>query len=326
MSIEIRKAGLLTLLVAGERRGFRQLGIGPGGAMDSFAMRVANFLVGNDASAAVLEMHPPLPEIIFQKITMISLTGTDFEAIVNEEKLPLWKPVVIRENTRLQFKSKPSGRAYLAASGGWKAETWLSSQSTHLGVQAGGYFGRALKKDDVLEGNNKEHLGHETKIFPWGISSVELDKVYSPKTVIRCVPGTEFDWLSDHGKKTFESAPFTITGKSNRMGFRLVGEPISMIHQIELVSSPVDFGTVQRLPDGNLIILMADHQTTGGYPRIASVIKADLPKLTQLGPSDNITFMMIGLAEAERLFLSREKILAEIKAGCREQLNKYLAK
>lgn len=325
MSIEIRKSGLLSLLVGGERRGFRQLGIGPGGAMDTFAMRVANLLLCNDENAPVLEMHFPLPEIEFKEATLISLTGTGFEAWANEEKLPLWKPVLIGRNTLVQFKNKSSGRAYLAARDGWQAEWWLSSSTTHLSVHAGGYFGRALKKGDRLERYRKEDFGEETRVFPWGISNHELDKVYLPKAMIRCLPGAEFDWVSDLGKNKIESAAFVINNKSNRMGFRLSGEPISLTRHIELISSPVDFGTVQLLPDGNLIVLMADHQTTGGYPRIASVIKADLPKLAQLGPTDTLRFTMTHIAEAERLFLSREKVVAEIKAGCREQLNKYLA-
>lgn len=325
MSIEIRKSGLLSLVVAGDRQGFRQLGIGPGGAMDSFAMRLANLLVGNDENAAVVEMHFPLPQIEFNEPALISLTGTGFEAWANEERLPLWKPVAIGRNTLVQFKNKSSGCAYLATREGWRAETWLSSGTTHLGVHAGGHFGRGLKKGDVLETNGKEGFGQEMRIFSWGISANELDKVYLPKATIRCLPGAEFDWVSDQGKKTIESVAFVITNQSNRMGFRLSGEPIALTRHIELVSSPVDFGTVQLLPDGNLIVLMADHQTTGGYPRIASVIKADLPKLAQLGPNDTVRFTMTDIAEAEQLFLSREKVLAEIKAGCREQLNKYLA-
>jgi antagonist of KipI len=283
--------------------------------------------VGNEESVAVIEMHFPLPEIIFQHPSLISITGTGFDATLNEEKLPLWKPVIVQKNVQLKFKNKSSGgRVYLAVRGGWKADEWLGSSGTHLGVNAGGYFGRGLKKGDIVSAIRKEDLGDDARVLPWGISKNELDKVYSTNSIIRCVQGVEYSLLSDESKTRLVSSTFTISNQSDRMGFRLSGEPLIPADAMELVSSPVDFGTVQLLPDGNLIILMADHQTTGGYPRIASVVKADLPKLAQFGPNDKMDFRIISLEEAERLLLSRENLLEELKASCHEKLNKYLAK
>jgi len=128
--------------------------------------------------------------------------------------------------------------------------------------------------------------------------------------------GAETDLLSPLSKEKFLTSSFIIRHQSNRMGYRLEGPPLLLNQRVDLISSVVDFGTIQLLPDGNLIILMADHQTTGGYPRIASVIKADLPKLAQLNPTEEINFKMISSLEAETELLSREKQLAELKHVC----------
>jgi len=326
MSIEIIKPGLLTTLVGSERTGFRNRGIGPGGAMDKFAMRVANFVVGNRDDMAVMEIHLPGPEILFQQSHLISITGNGFESLVNGIPIPLWRPVHVAQNEVMSFKIKSGGRSYLAVKGGWKAENWLGSLGTHLGVQAGGYFGRALHKGDLLDPEQISIVNGDGKNFPWGISKNELDKVYFPSNEIRCLASNETNLLSVESREKFTSHNFTITPQSNRMGYRLEGLQLHLKEPVELVSSPVDAGTIQLLPDGNLIILMADHQTTGGYPRIGSVIKADLPKLAQLGPAEKITFEMISLVEAESLLIAIENQLEEIKTSCFTQINKYMAK
>jgi antagonist of KipI len=325
MSIEAIKPGLLSTLVAAERTGYRQYGVGPGGPMDTFAMRVANFLVGNDEAQAVIEMHFPGPEFVIKENLLLAITGNGFEVFLNGEPKPLWTPLLTPGNSVLKFKIKTNaGRGYLSVQGGWKAESWLGSRTTHLGVQAGGYLGRALKKGDCLDTADEAREIRNAKLS-WQVSRNELDKMYLPSNEIRCVASAETDALSDQSKADFASGVFVIGNKSNRMGFRLEGPALRLNEPLEFVSSPVDVGTVQLLPDGNLIILMADHQTTGGYPRIASVIKADLPKLAQLNPNEKMNFKMIAMADAEALFLSMENQLAEIKNSCRQQLNKQIA-
>lgn len=326
MSIEIIRSGLQSTLVGAERVGYRNIGIGPGGAMDIFAIRTANFLLGNDEKMAVIEMNSPASEILFRQSHLISIAGTGFEVLLNEIKVPSWKPIWVAKDSVLKFVFKsPGGRVYLAVKRGWAAQEWLGSCSTHLGVGAGGYFGKVLKRLDVLESCDNNFNAKETEIFPWRISKNELDKVYSPSKIIRVTANAETDLLSSKSKEDFLVNHFLISNKCNRIGYRLEGAQIYLERPMELISSPVDFGTVQLLPDGNLIILMADHQTTGGYPRIASVVRADIPKLAQLGPSEKIQFKMISLYEAELLLLSREKQLNEIKSSCYQQISKYLA-
>ncbi len=327
MSIAFSKPGLLTTLVAGERNGYRNIGVGPGGAMDQFAMKVSNYLVGNQEDHAVIEFNFPAPEIQFKQSLLIGVTGKNFEVLVNDVIVPLWRPVGVEKNSVVKFKNKSSGgRGYLSVQSGWKAQEWLGSTTTHLEVEAGGHRGRALQKTDVIE-TNENGLGVlNEKGFPWSVSKNELNKIYSPASEIRCVPNAETDLLAPEFKKRFTTQALAVTPQSNRMGYRLEGETLHLGQPIELVSSPVDFGTIQLLPNGNLIVLMADHQTTGGYPRIGSVIKSDLPKLSQLGSSDSLNFKMISLAEAEDLLLSMEGLINQIKHSCFHQLSKYIAR
>jgi len=313
----------MATLVSEGRQGFRNLGIGPGGAMDYFAMKASNFLVGNDREA-VLEMGYSSSEFLFQNDSLIAITGRGFDAFVNNEPLTLWKPVHIKNNSILKLKKKSSAAwAYLAVKGGWRAQKWLNSFTTNSFAKSGGFNGRILVKEDILEMNEGKTMAGGAGALPWGISAKELDEVYSSSHAIRCISSVETDLLSSSSKEKFVSTEFTVTSQSNRMGYRLTGERLLLYQKIELVSSPVDFGTVQLLPDGNLIVLMADHQTTGGYPRIASVIKADLSKLSQLMPGEKINFKMISFREAETALISREQKLDELKRSCHTRIEKY---
>ncbi|HEV8512502.1 MAG TPA: biotin-dependent carboxyltransferase family protein [Cyclobacteriaceae bacterium] len=324
MSIEVIKAGLLSTVVAGERNGFRYLGIGPGGAMDSFAMRMSNYLVGNESDAAALEMNFPTPELFILEDQLISLTGQGFRIYINNNIFPSWRPILVKKDAIIKFEKVDTGsRIYLTVHGGWKAQQWLGSSTSHLISSIGGYSGRALQKGDILEANILLQGVDEIKALSWGISKKELDNVYLPASEIRIVQSVETDLLSPESKEKLLTSQLKISSQSNRMGFRLEGEKLFLSKPIELVSSPVDFGTIQLLPDGNLIILMADHQTTGGYPRIGSVIKSDLSKLAQLSANDKISFKLISLSEAENEILKRNKLLDELQSACLTQYKKY---
>ncbi len=299
------------------RSGYRCMGIGSSGAMDDFAMKVANYLTGNESAAAVIEINFPAPEILFLQNAFISITGANFGTAVNDSSVPNWTLLFVKKNSILQFKKPLHGaRAYIAVQSGWQADRWLGSYSTHLKAGAGGYAGRTLQKDDVIGFAAIDFSPDQNKIFPWHISEMELDKIYHPKNIIRCLKGVEWDLLNDASKKLFEKNNFVISDQSDRMGYRLTGLPLLLNRPTELISSPTDTGTIQLLPDGNCIALMADHQTTGGYPRIASVIKADLPKLAQARPGSIINFTIVPLQEAEDAFIQMQKILREIKTAC----------
>jgi antagonist of KipI len=324
MSIEIIKPGLLSTLVDSGRSGYREFGIGPSGAMDRFAMTVSNCLVGNKEELATLEMHFPAPEIMFHQTHLVCVSGIGFEIKVDDKSIPLWKPFLAKKGSRMKFTKVTAGsRVYFSTQSGWRAEKWLESFTTHLGVQAGGHEGRVLKKGDIIETNKTAYYKDETKTLPWGISLYELSKIYLPPNEIRIIKSIETGLLSVESNKKLLSSSFTITRQSNRMGYRLEGEKLFLNEPVHLVSSAVNFGTIQLLPDGNLIVLMADHQTTGGYPRIAAVIKSDLPKLAQLNPDDKINFKLISLIDAENELRSRERLLDDLKQACLANYEKY---
>lgn len=324
MSIEVIKAGLQSTIVAGERNGFRYLGIGSGGAMDSFAMRLSNYLLGNDGDAAALEINFPAPELLVRDDQLISLTGKGFRIYIDENIFSSWRPILVKKDSIIKFeKSEAGSRAYLAVHRGWKAHEWLGSYTTHMGSSAGGYSGRTLRKGDALEANVSLQRVDKIKALPWGISKNELDNVYLPSNEIRIVRSVETDLLSSESKEKFLTSEFKISSQSNRMGFRLEGEKLFLSKPIELVSSPVDVGMIQLLPNGDLIILMADHQTTGGYPRIGSVIKSDLPKLAQTSANDKINFKLISLSEAENEMLKRNRLLTELQNACLAPYKNY---
>jgi antagonist of KipI len=324
MSIKIIKAGVQTTLQDAGRTGHRNIGIGSGGAMDNFALPIANYLTGNEANKAVVEINFPAPEILFQQDAFISLTGADFSATINEIAVPLWTPLFVKEKSLLKFKQSISGtKLYLAVHGGWQATKWLNSYSTHLKLITSGHYGRALQKDDIINFSTNNISFTENKIFPWRISQNELDKMYQPLNKIRCIKSAEWHLLDTASKQNFEKNNYIISNQSDRMGYHLTSQPLLLQQPTELISSAADTGIVQLLPGGNCIILMADHQTTGGYPRIVSVIKDDLPKLAQTKPGQSINFTIVSLQDAEDLLIKTQQTLQEIKMACLLNFKKY---
>jgi antagonist of KipI len=312
MSIEILKPGLFSIVVDEGRPGFRSAGIGPCGAMDRFAHHVANYLVGNRGRAATIEIRFPAPEIRFHRAATICVGGSGVEPNVDGETIGCWNPTTAAKGSVLGFARARSGStAYIAVAGGWQADSWLGSFTTQTDIAAGGHHGRPLGKKDILEFNAE--AGRPVTVPDTAFLNAIRDNVYQPAHEIRCIATAETSRLSPDSLKKLTTTPFTISVQSNRMGFRLEGVPLELTGPLELVSSPVDFGTLQLLPTGQLIVLMADHQTTGGYPRIASVIEADLPKLSQHNPGDRINFRIISFSEAEAALLSRQQQLEEIR-------------
>jgi len=157
--------------------------------------------------------------------------------------------------------------------------------------------------------------------LPW---SADIHSFYSYENIIRITEGAELSNLSDVSREILTSSRFIISSNSDRMGYRLSGDTLELTRNEELVSSAVTLGTLQLLPNGQIIILMADHQTTGGYPRMAHVITADIPKLAQMNFNESIRFQTVSIEEAENLFLQQQKNLNHLQQACSLQLNKYL--
>jgi len=327
MNLKILKAGMLDSIQDPGRFGYQQFGINPNGAMDKYAATIANILVGNDINEAVIEMHFPALSIFFEQPTMIALSGADFSANINGKPIPLNHAVIVNKNTTLQFQSlKNKSRCYLAVKGGIKISKWLNSYSTNLVAEAGGFSGRKLLKDDVLELNSeladyKLPDQDDFKILPWGVNE-DFGTQYTEELMV--IPGSEWDWLDKPSQEKFLKNPFFISHNSDRMGYRLASEPLQAIVRSELVSSAVSFGTIQLLPDGQLIILMADHQTTGGYPRIGNVISTYLSALAQMQAGDKTRFNFTDHQTAENLLVKQQQHLTQLQIACKLRLENYI--
>lgn len=314
MSLLIRSPGILTTIQDLGRRGHRRLGVNPGGAMDHAALRLLNILLGNEEDEAALEFHFPAPEMVFESSAHFALGGANFGAVLDDTPVENWRCRRASAGERLRFTKPISGsRCYMAVAGGFEIDPVLGSRSTNPAAGFGGYNGRQLKSGDRI-GFRADTAG---QIFPKGSVSSSLVPRYSRFPTVRFSAGPEFDLLTAKSERDLFSEGFTIAAESNRMGYRLKGEKIHLLHRYELPSSPVDLGTVQLLPDGGLVILMADHQTTGGYPRLGNVIHVDLPLLAQLSAGDGVGFHLVSSNEAEQLLFDFEREMDIFRVGRR---------
>lgn len=293
MSFRIIKAGVLDSIQDKGRYGWQHLGISPAGVMDSFSASVANLLVGNDPDEAVIELHFPSSIFLFEQPALIAVSGADFSAAINGEPVPSSQAVMINKNSLLLFQQPVRGaRSYLAIQGGIKADTWMGSQSTQIRARVGGIKGRSLRKNDQIFFRRyfdySSLLGEkEFLTLPWK-ADLRWDREDDRINEIFILPGHEWDWLINESKENFLMTGYLITQQSDRMGYRLNNLPLHTLTRDEIISSAVSFGTIQLLPNGHLVVLMADHQTTGGYPRVAHIISAHLSKAAQLQPGDKI--------------------------------------
>ena len=326
MSLKILKAGILDTVQDGGRVGYQHLGINAGGAMDLFAMQTANLLIGNKMNEAVLEFFFPAPEIIFEKNTLLTITGANFSPTINGDGIKMCRPVMVKKNTVIQFPQRKSGQCcYLSVHGGFKLSPWLKSNSTNTKAVAGGFEGRKLMKGDAIEFNldfeNEKIYKADIYKLPWRAAPFEDE---SAEDEIFVLQGNEWDHLSDESKGIFINSEFIVDLSSDRMGYKLKGENIVITNKDELVSSAVNFGTIQLLPNGEMIVLMADSQTTGGYPRLAHIISAHLPKFSQKQPGRKVRFTIVKHEVAEDLTMRRQLHLEQLKNASNFRLQNLL--
>jgi antagonist of KipI len=327
VNLRVIKSGAFDTIQDSGRYGFQYLGINPGGAMDLLAMQVANMLVGNDINDGVIELHYPASSFLFQQDGIIALSGADFSATLNDLPLPVNTPVVVSQYSFLQFTKYNSGaRCYLAIHGGFDIPQWLNSYSTNVKAKAGGYHGRCLKKDDELPVRKSEAYIEilRTKDCITLLWKADISQLYATQNAIRICTGGEYDHLTDSSKGQLTASRFIITDQSDRMGYRMRGESLRLQQHPGLISSAVTEGTIQVMPDGQLIILMADHQTTGGYPRVGYVISADMPTLAQLRPNTPVQFQVIDHSEAEELCWRQYQYLQVLENACKLRLKEFL--
>ena len=326
MSLHIIKGGLIDTMQDGGRRGYQHLGINTGGVMDHFSARLANALLGKELDAPVLELHFPASTLAFTRETVICVTGADFTPLLNDAPLALNQPVVVARDSQLKFTGVRQGSwCYLSLLHPLKLEPWLGSYSTHLKGETGGFKGRALRKGDVLEWVKAEDLaprlsGALTHTLPW--KAVGLHALTGDELCI--LYGSEWHWLTAESREALLHNTYYVLPSSDRMGYQLTGEPLKAAHSSQLVSSGVSFGTVQLLPNGGLIVLMADGQTTGGYPRIAHVVSAHLPLLAQLKPHEGFRFCLADGAKAEKKLVEQQDYLCALQQTCALKLKNWI--
>jgi antagonist of KipI len=326
-SITILKQGMADSIQDLGRFGYQQFGINPTGAMDIVAAKVANFLVGNVATEAVFELHFPAAVFQFNVDALIALSGGDFSATINDEPIPINTPIIVEANSILKFTKLVSGaRCYLAVNGGLAIEKWLGSYSTHIKANAGGYSGRMLQKGEVININtNKNFISHlngqSFVTMQWQADVVEL---YKDVTNIQIIAGNEHALLTEASAEVLIDSTFVITAKSDRMGYQLHGIPLQLKQPLSLISTAVTRGTVQLLPNGELIVLMADHQTVGGYPRVAQIAQIAMPKLAQLQAHQRVTFSIISHQQAVELLRLQQQYLLHIQNACIFKLKEFL--
>jgi len=325
MSLKILKVGMLDSIQDPGRYGYQQFGINPTGCMDKYAAAIANSLVGNDISEAVIEIHFPGPSILFERSVMIAITGADLNAMIDGRSIPVNHPVIVGKGMTLQFQSiKNKNRCYVAIKGGIRLKSWLDSYSTNLKAEAGGYNGRKLMKDDVLELNKQTDSSSSSinalRILPWQANE-NFDSNNSNEIFV--IKGSEWGWADTISQEKFLKNPFYISHNSDRMAYKLASEPLYSKEKAELISSGVTFGTIQLLPDGQVIVLMADHQTTGGYPRLGTIITAHFSKLAQMKAGDEIRFKFIDHQSAEALLLKQKHHLHQLQIACKLRLENY---
>lgn len=325
MSLSIIKAGLLDTVQDTGRWGYQHLGVNVSGAMDRFSAQLANALLGKELNEPVMELHFPAATIQFQAPTIVCLAGGDFTPAINGKTIPLHQPVIVARGAVLAFKGWKSGaRCYLATLHSWKLERWLGSYSTAYKLGAGGLAGRPLKEGDVLafwESMDSPLLSQTTSVhlLPW-----MAEGVHTTFEEVQFVIGNEWYELNTAMQTQFLNQIFTIALASDRMGYRLIGAPLYTEKPVQLVSSAVSCGTIQLLPDGQLIVLMADHQTTGGYPRIGHVISAHLPRLAQARPHDTFRFDLTNNGVAEEKLEAQHKYLAQLQNACKFKIENLL--
>lgn len=308
--LRVIQPGMLTTIQDRGRWGLQARGVPVAGPMDPYAHRVANAIVGNRADAATLEVTLIGPELEFEDERVVVVTGAAFQLTIDGRPAPHATAFLASAGARLRFGSRLRGaRAYIGIAGGVAVEPTLGSRATHLISRMGGLDGRQLKAGDHLPlGDWKDNEPLASR--PWA------DAMPMPEghASIRVLPGPQVECFAGDALAMLQSAPYTIGGKSDRMGFRLEGPGLRHARGADIISDATPLGVLQVPASGQPILLMADRQTAGGYPKIATVISADISVAGQLAPGDTIGFVVCSTREAMAALIAQEQRLMTIEA------------
>jgi len=304
--IQVQEPGLFTTVQDLGREGFGPLGVSPSGAADAVSLRIGNRLVGNAEGAAGLEMTLLGGAFLFRGRSVIAIAGSDFEATLEGAVIEPWTSVQVQAGETLRFGPTPSGaRCYLCVQGGIVVENFLGSASTHLLSGLGGFEGRALRKGDVLRCGPPHGTFQKRSFSPQTLLRL------APRKTLRATQGPQWDWFSTESRQAFFTSTYKVAEESNRMGLRLEGTALTLQNESsggEMLSEGVALGAIQIPESGKPIVLFVEQQTTGGYPKIANVISADMSSVGQLRPRDEIRFELVDMRTARALYIEQERL------------------
>jgi len=307
VALFVIKPGMLTTVQDRGRWGFQSRGVPVAGPMDPFSHRLANALVGNDPDAAGLEITLLGPELEFDDERVVAVAGAKFALTVDGRPVASGSGAgafLVGAGGRLRFGARAQGaRAYLAVGGGIAVPPVLGSRSTHVISAMGGHEGRALRVGDRLP------LGPAASTRRAARPPDLIVPLPAGHARVRVLPGPQRERFSNEALDVLQSSPYAIAQNSDRMGFRLVGPPLAHAGGADIVSDATPLGALQVPASGQPILLMADRQTTGGYPQIATAITADLPLAAQLAPGDQLTFAVCSAREALAALIAQEQLL-----------------
>jgi antagonist of KipI len=288
------------------RIGLQHLGVPPAGPMDPLALAMANLAVGNSAGEAALEITLKGPELRFELDVTCAIAGADLTATLEGVPVPLNEPFRARAGSVVAFGERRHGaRAYLAVRGGIDAPLVLGSRATSLQARLPGLAGRTIRTGDVIAIGDRV-LGDVRRM------SRRPEPNSARPAVLRFLPGPDDDRFDPRAFHAFTSSTYRIASQSNRMGYRLEGPAIEGREAGGLLSEASPLGSIQVPPGGQPILLMADRQTSGGYPRIGTVITADLPIAGQLAPADQLRFEPCSRGTALAALREQQRLLGSM--------------
>jgi antagonist of KipI len=294
MSIKIIKKGLSDSIQDQGRYGYQHLGIQPNGYMDFISAWLGNYILNNDVQNPVIELHFPTSQLQFEKDYTICITGANFVPVINDKSVELNTPIQVRSNDILSMLQPIEGKtSYLAIQGEFMDPMWLNSHS---------YNGKRLDKDQMIQcaPNAISKKQDHNKLHELIEQMQQI--IFDNHDPIRILPGPGWNHLTEKSLLAFLNQDFKIAVQANRMGFNLTGPKLELTIPNTFLSSAVTKGTLQLLPNGDIIVLMADHQTIGGYANLGQIILVDLPRFTQMKPDKSFHFELIDLDKANKLY------------------------
>lgn len=308
MGIKIINAGLLATVQDKGRFGYGDKGISQSGVLDYKAMAISNYLLGNDANEAVLELMLYGPMIEFTQNGVFAVTGADMTALLNDRPVPMYRAVAAKKGDILKFSLAKSGCfGYIAFRGGLDIPTVMGSKSTNVKCKFGGFNGRKLMANDeiafcsqIIEAGDLENREY-----------IPVESVVN--SVIRVVMGPQQGYFTEKGIETFLSSAYKITNQYDRMGCKLEGNALEYKDKVDIISDGIPMGGIQIAANGQPIVMLSDRQTTGGYAKIAAVVTVDIPKFVQHKPGDVISFKEISILEAQELYKKEQRLFRKLE-------------